>query len=88
MSGRRSSPVKVNAFASGTGGAEVTLNDTAANEYDALWIGTAGDGTLRITTANGTLLNFVGVPTGMFEMATSIVHTTGTGVSDVVGITW
>ena len=25
---------------------------------------------------------------GMFPMATTIVHTTGTGVSNVVGITW
>lgn len=75
-------------FASATGGAEVTLNDTAANIYNALWIGTAGDGTLRVTTADGTVLNFVGVPVGMFEVATTIVHTTGTGVSDVVGLNW
>ena len=86
--GRRSSPITTNVFASVTGGAEVTLNDSAANEYNALWIGTAGDGTLRITTANGKVLNFVGVVAGMFPMATSIVHTTGTGVSNVVGITW
>ena len=86
--GRRSSPFTMNVFASGTGGAEVTLSDTAANEYSALWIGTAGDGTLRITTANGKVLNFVGVVAGMFPMATTIVHTTGTGVSNVVGITW
>ena len=86
--GRRSSPITMNVFASGTGGAEVTLSDSAANVYSALWIGTAGDGTLRITTANGKVLNFAGVPVGMFPMATSIVHTTGTGVSNVVGITW
>lgn len=65
----------------------VTPSDTAdirsGEVFDGLRIGTAGDGTLRVTDANGIVQNYVGVTAGRFEIACKRVHVTGTGVSNI-----
>ena len=70
----------------GVSGAAITLSDSVENRFRFLWIGTAGDGTLRVTTEEGSVLNFAGVPVGVFPISVKLVHDTGTGVSDVVGL--
>lgn len=72
--------------ASASGGAAVTPDDATANVYNCLWIGTAGDGTLKVTTEDGSVLSFVGVTAGFFPISTTLVWDTGTGVSDIVGL--
>jgi hypothetical protein len=65
----------------------VTPSDTANirgdEVFDALRIGTAGDGTLRITDENGITQNFAAVTVGIFPVTCKRVHSTGTGVSNV-----
>lgn len=49
-----------------------------------LWIGTAGDGTLRVTAETGEVVNYTSVPTGRFPIRVKRVHSTGSGVSNIV----
>jgi hypothetical protein len=51
--------------------------------FDALRVGTAGDGTLRITDENGVVQNYVGVTVGIFPISVKRVHATGTGASNI-----
>ncbi len=76
------------AFASATGGSAVTTSDSAANLYMALWIGGAGSGNLKVTTPSGDILTFAGVPVGWFPVATKLVWSTGTDVTNIVGVNW
>jgi len=66
----------------------VTLSDTADIRRGfvaaSLWIGAAGDGTLRVTSEAGEIVNYTAVPTGEFPIRVTRVHNTGTGVSNVV----
>ena len=54
----------------------------------ALWIGGAGGGALKVTTVDGSVLTFAGVPVGWFPIATQLVWSTGTDVTDIVGVNW
>lgn len=75
--------------ASATGGAAVTPHDSTVNEFAALWIGGAGGGALKVTTPNGDVLTFAGVPGGtFFPVATKLVWSTGTDVTNIVGLRW
>jgi len=70
----------------GVSGAAVTPSDTAANEFRWLWIGGAGDGTLKVTTKEGSVISFAGVPVGVFPVSVRLVWDTGTGVTNIVGM--
>ncbi len=65
----------------------VTPSNTAdiadGQVFDGLRVGTAGDGTLRITDENGIVQNYVGVAVGIFPISVKRVHSTGTGVSNI-----
>lgn len=66
----------------------VTKSDTADIRTGfvsaELWIGTAGDGTLRVTAETGEVVNYVAVPVGRFPIRVRRVHNTGSGVSNIV----
>jgi len=49
-----------------------------------LWIGTAGDGTMRVTAETGEVVNYVSIPAGRLPIRVRRVHSTGSGVSNVV----
>lgn len=68
--------------------AAVTLSDsTVLDNVKAIYVGTAGDGTLRVTTAMGNVVNFAGIPAAfILPLAVTKVHNTGTGVSNVVAL--
>jgi hypothetical protein len=52
----------------------------------ALWIGDAGDGTLRVTTELGVVVNYASVATGLMPIRVRRVHNTGTGAADIVAL--
>jgi hypothetical protein len=60
-----------------------TVNIRGDEVFDGLRIGTAGDGTLRITDENGAQQDYVGVVAGIFPHTCKRVHSTGTGVSNI-----
>jgi hypothetical protein len=60
-----------------------TADIRAGDVFDGLRIGTAGDGTLRITDENGVQQDYVGVTAGIFPISVKRVHSTGTGVSNI-----
>ena len=68
------------------GAATVTLHDTdLLPKSGAIYIGTAGDGTLKVTTENNEDVAFVGVVAGWFgELEVKRVWSTGTGASNIV----
>lgn len=79
----------INAQVSSYSGADaVTPNDGAdlTRHCQGLWIGGAGTGLLRIVTLAGDLVNFVGVPVGLFKVGAARVHATGTGVTSIVAL--
>jgi hypothetical protein len=49
-----------------------------------LWIGTAGDGTLRVTAETGEVVNYTSIPAGRLPIRVKRVHATGSGVSNIV----
>jgi hypothetical protein len=53
---------------------------------DALWIGGAGTGALRVTMSDDKVVDFAGVPVGRFEIAVKKVHASGTGVTAIVAM--
>lgn len=67
-------------------GAAVTPSDATdlAVWSRALYIG--GAGTLRITTAKGTVLNFAAVPAGIHRLRAARVHATGTSATGIVAL--
>jgi hypothetical protein len=72
--------------ASYVGAAAVTPNDgtdLTVSPCRALYIGTAG--TLRVTV-NGSTVNFGAVVAGVFPVAVTRVHATGTGASNIVAL--
>ena len=75
-------------FASAKGGAAVTPSNTGDHPYMALWIGGAGSGGLKVDTASGDTLTFAGVPVGFFPVAVTRVYSTGTDVTNIVGLNW
>lgn len=70
----------------GVSGAAVVTSDTDLNEYRWLWIGGAGDGTLKVTTKEGSVIAFAGVPVGIFPVSVRLVWDTGTGVTGIIGM--
>lgn len=69
----------------------VTPHDTnvsirASDVTDALWIGGAGTGALRVTMSDDKVVDFAGVPVGFFFVAVKKVHGTGTGVTGIVAL--
>jgi hypothetical protein len=74
------------------GGAAVTQSDTVndpAGPFAALWIGTAGSGALKVTMVNGDVVTLAGVAasgSSPLRLAVLRVWSTGTGVSNVVGL--
>ena len=74
--------------ASARSGSAVTPSNTVANIYMALWIGDAGSGNLKVTTPDGSVLTFAGVPVGWFPVETVLVWATGTDVASIVGVNW
>lgn len=68
--------------------ADVTPHDSAANEYDALWIGIAGDIAVRLAGDSSGSRTFKNVPVGWFAVNTSLVLDTGTSASEIIGVTW
>jgi len=66
----------------------VTKSDTvdirAGFVSSELWIGTAGDGTLRVTAETGEVVNYAAIPVGRLPIRVKRVHSTGSGVSNVV----
>lgn len=52
----------------------------------ALWIGGAGGGALKVTTVDGSVIAFAGVPVGWFPIQAKIVWATGTDVTDIVAV--
>jgi hypothetical protein len=52
-----------------------------------LYIGTEGDGTLKVTMASGSIITFAGIKAGaVYPFRVKKVFSTGTGVSNIVGI--
>lgn len=68
----------------------VTKSDTAdigaGYVSDALWIGTAGDGTLSVVMADGKTQAFAGITAGYHKLAVKRVNSTGSGVSNIVAL--
>jgi|TARA_R100001530_G_scaffold29113_2_gene23002 hypothetical protein len=66
--------------------ASVTPADTGVMDNSGvLYIGTAGDGTLKVTTTDDDTISFAGVTAGWFgELRVQLVWSTGTGASDIV----
>jgi tetrahydromethanopterin S-methyltransferase subunit D len=53
-----------------------------------LYIGTEGDGTLKVTMVSGSVVTFVGIKSGaVYPFRVKKVFSTGTGVSNIIGIT-
>lgn len=70
-----------------TGGAAVTPHDTNPNVYSALWVG--GAGAVKVTTKDGSVLTFSAVPAGtILPVATSLVWSTGTAATLILGLKW
>lgn len=49
-----------------------------------LWIGDPGNGTLRVTTELGDVVDYASVPAGRLPIRVRRVHSTGTGCDDIV----
>ncbi len=67
-------------------GLEVTPNDSAdltGGPYRSLYVGGAGDGTLKVTMRSGTVLTFTGIGVGYHPLSVSRVWLTGTGVTGI-----
>lgn len=70
-------------------GEAITPSDSVAipgGPVKALYIGTAGAGTLKVTTIDGSVLSFAGVTVGIFPISVKLVWSTGTGASNIVGL--
>jgi hypothetical protein len=70
-------------------GFAVTPSDTVdlAEMASALYIGGAGSGALRITTARGNTLNFAGLTANtVLRVKARRVHSTGTNVTSIVAL--
>lgn len=50
---------------------------------DALYVGTAGDGTLSVVMEDGKTVTWVGIAVGYHQLAVKRVNSTGTGVSNI-----
>jgi hypothetical protein len=68
-------------------GASVTPHDTNANEFDALWIGVSGNLAVKLS-GNNNSITFENVPIGWFPVKTSLVLSTGTTASSIIGVRW
>jgi hypothetical protein len=65
--------------------AAITPSDTAANEFDAIYVGATG--TLKVTTVGGQAVTFVAVPAGAtIYVKTKLVWATGTAAGSLVGL--
>lgn len=68
----------------------VTKSDTAdiapGLTYDALWIGTPGDGTLSVIMSDGATVSLAGVPAGLLPIAVKRVRSTGSGATNIVAL--
>ena len=61
--------------------------DLPGGTCGGLWIGTAGDGTLRVITSQGTQVDFAAVASGaLLKLAVRRVMQTGTGASEIVAL--
>lgn len=69
-----------------TKAASITPADAGTHQYRSLFIGGAGSGNLKVTTEDGNVVAFAGVPIGFFPVAVSRVWSTGTDVTDIVGL--
>ena len=49
-----------------------------------LWVGTAGNGTLKVTTVDGYVVAFAGITAGWHPIRAKLVWSTGTGASTIV----
>lgn len=74
-----------------TGAAAITVSDTIADPngpFRKLWVGATG--AVKLTMLDGSIAVFPGVPVGIFEMACTMVWSTGTTVAtpntNIVGL--
>ena len=67
------------------GGAAVSLSDTTAVAFDALYVGVVGN--VKVDMKNGAALTFVAVPAGtVLKVRVVKVYSTGTTASSIVGL--
>lgn len=67
------------------GGAAVTLHDSNANQFDAIYVGVTG--TLKITTKSGDVLTLKGLIAGtIYKIDTAVIWSTGSTATDIVGL--
>ena len=68
-------------------GSAVTPHDVNANVFDALWVGVTGDVAVQLADDSGSV-TFTNVPVGWLPVNTSLVLSTGTTATGIVGIKW
>ena len=88
MSGEHRTDKSNKVFASVMNAEAVTPSDTGSHLFNALWIGGAGSGGLKVDTAGGDTVTFAGVPVGWFPVAVTRVYSTDTNVTNIVGVNW
>ncbi len=85
--GRGSEVALLKGLGVATGGAAVTPSDTEDLAFTAraLWVGEAGD--LKVATANGDVVSFVGIPAGtLLPVAVKRVYATLTTATSIVAL--
>lgn len=65
----------------------ITAHDTNANQYDAIWVGVGGNIAVQLRKDTSSIV-FTNVPVGWFSVSTSLVLSTGTTASALIGVRW
>lgn len=67
--------------------AAITPSDSAANIFDAIWVGSVGGGTaLKLTTEGGSVVTLTVAAGQLHRIRTALVWSTGTTASALVGL--
>ena len=70
-----------------TTAAAITPHDTNANVFSAIYVG--GAGAIAVVTKDGNAVTFAGCLAGtILPVATSVVKSTGTTATNLVGLKW
>lgn len=68
-------------------GGAITAHDSNANQWDAIYVGAVGGGTaLKLTTDDGSVITLVVAAGQLLPIRTSLVWSTGTTASSLVGL--
>lgn len=62
----------------------VTLSDSTVVAFDGLYVGVSGD--VKITDMNGVATVFKAAPVGFLNVACTLVWSTGTTATNIVGL--